>query len=92
MQDLLPAVTPRGQEKCGSRLLAGLQPPPPSRQREPGRTPQGRELRGKPGPWEPGTIEDSGILGWAAFPFSRGSSQPRDRTQASRIAGRFFTS
>ena len=27
-----------------------------------------------------------------AFPFSRGSSQPRDRTQISRIAGRFFTS
>ena len=30
------------------------------------------------------------ILEWAAFPFSRGSSQPRDRTQVSRIAGRFF--
>ena len=30
--------------------------------------------------------------GWPAFPFSRGSSQPRDRTQVSRIAGRFFTS
>ena len=26
-----------------------------------------------------------------AFPFSRGSSQPRDQTQVSRIAGRFFT-
>ena len=25
------------------------------------------------------------------FPFSRGSSQPRDRTQVSRIAGRLFT-
>ena len=32
------------------------------------------------------------ILGWVAFPFSRGSSQPRDWTQVSRIAGRFFTS
>ena len=32
------------------------------------------------------------ILEWVAFPFSRGSSQPRDRTQVSRIAGRFFTS
>ena len=30
------------------------------------------------------------ILEWVAFPFSRGSSQPRDRTQVSRIAGRFF--
>ena len=32
------------------------------------------------------------ILEWAAFSFSRGSSQPRDRTQVSRIAGRSFTS
>ena len=29
---------------------------------------------------------------WVAFSFSRGSSQPRDGTQVSRIAGRFFTS
>ena len=27
------------------------------------------------------------ILEWVAFPFSRGSSQPRDQTQVSRIAG-----
>ena len=32
------------------------------------------------------------ILEWAAFPFSRGSSQPRDRAQVSHIAGGFFTS
>ena len=32
------------------------------------------------------------ILQWVAFPFSRVSSQPRDRTQVSHIAGRFFTS
>ena len=33
------------------------------------------------------------ILEWVAFPFSRGSSQPRDQTQVSRIAvGKFFTS
>ena len=32
------------------------------------------------------------ILEWVAFPFSRGSSQSRHRTQVSRIAGRFFTS
>ena len=32
------------------------------------------------------------ILEWVAFPFSRGSSQPRNGTQVSRIAGRFFTS
>ena len=29
---------------------------------------------------------------WVAFPFSRGSSPPRDRTQVSHIAGEFFTS
>ena len=31
------------------------------------------------------------ILEWVAFPFSRGSSQPRNQTQVSCIAGRFFT-
>ena len=30
------------------------------------------------------------ILEWVAISFSRGSSQPRDRTQVSRIAGRHF--
>jgi len=32
------------------------------------------------------------ILEWVAIPFSRGSSQPRDQTQVSHIAGGFFTS
>ena len=32
------------------------------------------------------------ILKWVAFPFSRGSSQPRDLTQVSHIAGGFFSS
>ena len=31
-------------------------------------------------------------LEWVAFPFFRGSSQPRDWTQVSRIAGGYFTS
>ena len=31
-------------------------------------------------------------LEWVAYPFSRGSSQPRDRTQVSHITGRLFTS
>ena len=31
------------------------------------------------------------ILEWIPFPFSRGSSQPRDRTQVSHTAGWFFT-
>ena len=32
------------------------------------------------------------ILEWVTFPFFRGSSQPRDRTQVTHIVGRFFTS
>ena len=32
------------------------------------------------------------ILGWVAFPFSSGSSHPRDWTQVSHIAEGFFTS
>ena len=31
------------------------------------------------------------ILEWAAIPFSRGSSRPRDRIWVSRIPGRFST-
>ena len=43
-------------------------------------------------PWTVHGILQARILAWVAFPFSRGSSQPRDRTQVSHIAGRFFTS
>ena len=32
------------------------------------------------------------ILEWVTIPISKGSSQPRDRTQVSCTAGRFFTS
>ena len=32
------------------------------------------------------------ILEWVDFPFSRGSSQPRDWTHVSHITGGFFTS
>ena len=39
-------------------------------------------------PWG---LSQARILEWVAMPCSRGSSQPRDRTQVSRIAGRFFT-
>ena len=47
--------------------------------------------------WPHGLYTVSGILQarileWVAVPFSRRSSQPRDRTQVSRIAGGFFTS
>ena len=39
----------------------------------------------------PGILQ-ARILEWVAFPFSRGSSQPRDRTQVSCTARGFFTS
>ena len=47
--------------------------------------------------WDPMDCTVRGILQarivkWVAFPFSRGSSQPRDWTQVCCIAGRFFTS
>ena len=31
------------------------------------------------------------ILEWVAIPFSKGSSQPKDRTHVSYTTGRFFT-
>ena len=37
------------------------------------------------------SILQARILEWVAFPFSRGSFQPRDPTQVSHVAGRFFT-
>ena len=36
-------------------------------------------------------ILQAGTLEWVAVPFSRGSSPPKDWTQVSRTAGRFFT-
>ena len=36
-------------------------------------------------------ILQAGILEWTAMPSSRGSSQPRDQTQVSHVAGRFLT-
>ena len=42
-------------------------------------------------PWVHGILQ-ARILEWVAVPFSRGSSQPRDRTQVSHIAGGFYTS
>ena len=35
-------------------------------------------------------ILQTGILEWVVFPFSRGSTQPRDWTQVFCIAGKFF--
>ena len=36
-------------------------------------------------------IVQARILEWVSMPSTRGSSQSRDQTQVSRIAGRFFT-
>ena len=46
---------------------------------------------GSPGSSAHGILQ-AGILEWVAFPFSKVSSQPRDQTCISCIAGRFFTS
>ena len=40
----------------------------------------------------PHAILQARILEWVTFPFSKGSSQPRDWTQVFHIAGGFFTS
>ena len=41
---------------------------------------------------QPHGILQARILEWVAFPFSRGFSQARGRTQVSHIADGFFTS
>ena len=46
--------------------------------------------RSSPGSSVHGILQAT-ILEWVAIPFSRGSSCPRDATQVSCIAGRFFT-
>ena len=49
--------------------------------------PMGRSLKGS----SVHEIFQARVLEWVAISFSRGSSQPRDRTQVSCIAGRCFT-
>ena len=43
-----------------------------------------------PGPFVHGLLQ-ARLLEWVAISYSRESSQPRDRTQVSYIAGEFFT-
>jgi len=43
-------------------------------------------------PWTVHGILQARTLEWVPFSFSRGSSQTRDQTQVSHIAGGFFTS
>ena len=45
---------------------------------------------GLPGSTAHGILQER-ILEWVASSFSRGSSQPRDQSQVSHVAGRFFT-
>ena len=45
---------------------------------------------GSPGSPVLGVVQ-ARILEWMAIPFPRESSQPRDQTRVSHIAGRFFT-
>ena len=42
-------------------------------------------------PWTVHGILQARIQEWVTYPFSRGSSQPRNQTRVSCIAGRFFT-
>ena len=44
------------------------------------------------GLYSPRNFLQARILEWVAIPFFREFSQPRDRTQISHVAGRFFTS
>ena len=53
---------------------------------------QSRPTLCNPMGWMVHGVLQARILEWVAFPYSRGSSQPRDQTQVSHIAGRFFTS
>ena len=60
----------------------------------------GKETESETGSVVSGSLGPSGlyrilqarILEWVAFPFSRGFSRPRDWTQKSHTAGKFFTS
>ena len=52
---------------------------------------QSRPTLCNPMGWMVHGVLQARILEGVAFPYSRGSSQPRDQTQVSRIAGRFFT-
>ena len=72
------------------RKVSGLPFPPPGDLPNPGIKPRSHALRVDSllsEPW--GKPENTGVV---AYPFSRGSSQPRNWTGVSCIADRFFTS
>ena len=55
------------------------------------KVPQSCPTLGDPMDYTVQGILQARILEWVAGPFSRESFQPRDRTQVSCLAGRFFT-
>ena len=61
-----------------------------SESESPSLEPDSLRPHGQYSPWN-SSGQNTGVE-WRESPFSRGSSQPRDRTQVSRIAGGFFTS
>ena len=68
----------------------GLPCPPPGDLPNPGIEPRSPTLKGDSLPSEPpGYPKNAGVV---AYPYSRGTSQPRNLTRVSYIAGRFFTS
>ena len=64
--------------------------PPPGDLSNPGIKPRSSSLQADSLPSE--LLGSPWILEWVAYPFSRGSSQPWNRTRVSCIAGGFFTS
>ena len=68
----------------------GLPCPPPGSLPNPGVEPRSPKLQADSIPSEPSAKPKK--LEWVAYPFSRRSSWPRDRTGVSYIAGGFFTS
>ena len=78
-----------GSKKMGKQMEVGKEAAQDRRVHVPLRVvPSPAGLPSKRGP---GLGSFSRALEWVAIPFSRGSSQPRDRTQVSCIAGGFFT-
>ena len=68
---------------------SGFPFPSPGDLPNPGTEPRSPALRADSLPAEP--PESPRILEWVAYPFSRGSSRPRNWTGVFCIAGRFFT-
>ena len=73
---------PLSYQESLSRLYTKLLQPCPALCAPMGCSPPGSSVRG---------ISQARVLEWVAIPSTRGSSQPRDQTRVSCIAGRLFT-